>query len=124
MGRYYSGDIEGKFWFAVQSSTAADRFGHEGYEPSYREYSFDEDHLESVKSELKKIEDTIGLANIKKIDDFFDKVNGYNDKIMEENGLSVELWNEHKSDYADYFLGKKILKCLEENGSCSFSAEL
>ncbi len=27
MGRYYSGDIEGKFWFAVQSSYAADRFG-------------------------------------------------------------------------------------------------
>ena len=27
MGRYYSGDIEGKFWFAVQSSNAADRFG-------------------------------------------------------------------------------------------------
>jgi len=23
MGRYYSGDIEGKFWFAVQSSTDA-----------------------------------------------------------------------------------------------------
>jgi hypothetical protein len=27
MGRYYTGDIEGKFAFAVQSSDAADRFG-------------------------------------------------------------------------------------------------
>ena len=27
MGRYYSGDIEGKFWFAVQSSTSPERFG-------------------------------------------------------------------------------------------------
>jgi hypothetical protein len=24
MGRYYHGDIEGKFWFAVQSSNDAD----------------------------------------------------------------------------------------------------
>ena len=24
MGRYYQGDIEGKFWFAVQSSNDAD----------------------------------------------------------------------------------------------------
>jgi len=27
MGRYYNGDIEGKFWFAVQSSDDADFFG-------------------------------------------------------------------------------------------------
>ena len=30
MGRYYNGDIEGKFWFAVQSSNDADFFGCEG----------------------------------------------------------------------------------------------
>ena len=29
MGRYYHGDIEGKFWFAVQSSQDADFFGSE-----------------------------------------------------------------------------------------------
>jgi hypothetical protein len=27
MGRYYNGDIEGKFWVAVQSSDDADFFG-------------------------------------------------------------------------------------------------
>ena len=27
MGRYYGGDIEGKFWFGVQSSDDADHFG-------------------------------------------------------------------------------------------------
>ena len=27
MGRYYSGDIEGKFWFAVQDSDDAEFFG-------------------------------------------------------------------------------------------------
>ena len=30
MGRYYNGDIEGKFWFAVQSSDDADFFGQQG----------------------------------------------------------------------------------------------
>ena len=34
MGRYYNGDIEGKFWFGVQSSDDADFFGKEG-EPSH-----------------------------------------------------------------------------------------
>ena len=29
MGRYYNGDIEGKFWVAVQPSNAADQFGVE-----------------------------------------------------------------------------------------------
>ena len=27
MGRYYQGDIEGKFWFGIQSSTDANFFG-------------------------------------------------------------------------------------------------
>ena len=31
MGRYYSGDIEGKMWFAVQSSNDWDFFGVEGW---------------------------------------------------------------------------------------------
>ncbi len=32
MGRYYNGDIEGKFMFAVQSSDDADFFGVQGQE--------------------------------------------------------------------------------------------
>ena len=55
MGRHYLGDIEGKFWFAVQSSNAADRFGSTGYEPSYLEYYFNEEHLPKVQEELKKL---------------------------------------------------------------------
>lgn len=125
MGRYYNGDIEGKFWFGIQSSSAANRFGSEGYEPGYLDYFFSkEDDLKFVQSELKNIEETIGLENIKKIDDFFEKVNGYNDKIMEEHGLIVSFWTTYRSDYADYILGKKIEKCLIEKGECSFTAEL
>ena len=123
MGRYYSGDIEGRFWFAIQPSNAADRFGSIGYEPSYLEYYFNEEHLPKVQEELKKIEDVVSLEKIKKLDEFFNKVNGYNDHILEEHGI-LSIWNEHKSDYADYRLGKQIEKCLLENKECNFQAEL
>ncbi len=43
MGRYYSGDIEGKFWFGVQSSDDADFFGVTGYAPETLEYYFEKD---------------------------------------------------------------------------------
>ena len=47
MGRYYHGDIEGKFWFAVQSSQDADFFGSEGTS-SHLHYYFDEDLKKDV----------------------------------------------------------------------------
>ena len=49
MGRYYNGDIEGKFWFAIQSSTDADFFGVVGSEPSYLDYYFSEDNLKDIE---------------------------------------------------------------------------
>lgn len=124
MGRYISGDIERKLWFAVQSSNAADRFGVTGCEPNYIEYYFNkEDNLAYLQNELKHIENTIGLENMKKLDDFFNSTNGYNDSIMKEYGV-LDIWENYKSDYADYGLGKDIEKCLMENDECSFQAEL
>lgn len=123
MGRYISGDIERKLWFAVQNSNAADRFGVTGCEP-YIEYYFNkEDNLAYLQNELKHIENTIGLENMKKLDDFFNSTNGYNDSIMKEYGV-LDIWENYKSDYADYGLGKDIEKCLMENDECSFQAEL
>ena len=43
MGRYYNGDIEGKFWFGVQDSDDASFFGGEKVEPNYIEYYFEKD---------------------------------------------------------------------------------
>ena len=124
MGRYFNGDIDGKFWFAVQSSDAADRFGVEGVTPNYMDYWFQEDDLESVESEIESIKEKIGKDNLKLLDTFFNRTEGYNDSILEENGISTKLWNEHKSDYADLCLGIKIRDCIKENGDCSFTAEL
>lgn len=119
MGRYYSGDIEGKFWFALQSSDAASRFGGIESEPAYIEYYFDEDHLEELEAEIKNIEDSLG-DKIRILDEFFAYNNGYTDKIIEALGVSM---NELR-EYADLKLGIKIRDCIKEFGQCSFQAEL
>ena len=118
MGRYYSGDIEGKFWFALQSSDCADRFGVTGYQPSVLNYYFSEDDLESVEEEIANIEQSLG-DKIKVIDEFFEKNNGYNDEMLAEAGITIQ----ELSEYADLGLGKKIRDCIKENGECSFEAE-
>jgi len=123
MGRYITGDIDRKLWFAVQSSNAADRFGIIGYEPAYLEYKFEQEDLEKVQEELTIIEDLIEDDNIKKLNEFFEKVNGYNDQIMMDHNV-LDIWNKNKEDYADYLLGKEIEKCIIETGQCHFNAEL
>lgn len=119
MGRYYSGDINGKFWFGVQSSNAADRFGVTGQEPNYLEYSFDESDKQSVEDELKEIKEKLG-DQLQKIDEFFNTNYAYNTEMLKDAGINEDLLE----DYADYQLGKEILECLNEQGYCEFTAEL
>ncbi len=118
MGRYYSGDIDGKFWFALQSSDCADRFGVTGEQPSVLNYYFSEDDLEGVNEEIKNIEDSLG-DKIQIIDKFFEDNNGYNDQMLQEVGITTD----ELRDYADLGLGKQIRDCIIENGECSFEAE-
>lgn len=119
MGRYYNGDIEGKFMFAVQSSIAADRFGSAGHQDTIS-YYFDKSHLGTISKEL-----SILKPAWEKVNNFFDegKKNGrtgYTDDDLKNAGIS----KQEMSDYADYNLGKKIEECVKENGECSFEAEL
>lgn len=118
MGRYYSGDIKGKFWFALQDSDCADRFGVTGEQPNVLTYYFDEDNLDDVENEIARIEQSLG-EKLKLIDEFFEKNNGYNDKMLAEVGITTHELKE----YADLEMGKKIRDCIKENGSCSFEAE-
>ena len=124
MGRYYSGDIEGKFWFAVQSSDAADRFGVIGQEPRYLRYWFETDDLPNIEKELKQIETNLGHY-LKKIEDFFDSVDYYSDEeLAEAIGVKVEDARYYLREYADYQLGKKIRDHVVEYGECEFDAEI
>jgi hypothetical protein len=118
MGRYFSGDIEGKFWFALQSSDCADRFGVSGHQPSVLHYHFEESDLEGVEQEIANIEENLG-DKIKIIDDFFETNNGYNDKMLADANITQDELRE----YADLGMGKKIRDCIIENGYCSFEAE-
>lgn len=129
MGRYYSGDIEGKFWFGVQSSSDADFFGVEG-EPRYLNYYFDEDNLADVEEGVQRCVDALA-ENKDILDSFFNEHDSYNhemlieyfktkhDKTIDEKDIKQMLvW------YARLGLGKKIFNCIKENGECNFEAEL
>lgn len=129
MGRYYSGDIEGKFWFAVQSSNDADFFGVEG-QPNYLNYYFDEDNLADVEKGIQQCLKKLG-DDKERFDSFFNDNESYNDKtiseymkekydlIMGERYIHLQLqW------YARLQLGQKIYDCIKENGECNFEAEL
>jgi len=128
MGRYYNGDIEGKFAFGSQSSDAADRFGVTGQSPNYLEYYFDESNLEDLKEELKNIEDAFG-GHKPALKIYFDLYKTQDDaplsfaSYIKEGGLP-ELTENQLSEYYDYLLGRKILECIQETGACSFDAEL
>lgn len=126
MGRYYEGDIEGKFAFGSQGSNAADRFGVIGM-PDSLNYFFDKSDLEDLENELHKIEDSF-KGHRQALITYYDLFNLYDDTIsftqyINKAGLPP-LDIEQVSEYNDYHLGRKILKSIKDQGSCSFTAEL
>ncbi len=130
MGRYYDGDISGKFWSAVQRSDAPDRFGASASEPSSIDYFFEEGNLDVVSQELKLIEDII-ISKIGKAE--FESLNIANIRATPEDQdfEAIELLAmKHRGDdgflseLADYQLGCLIEASLKLNGQCSFTAEL
>ena len=133
MGRYYTGDIEGKFWFGVQSSDDADFFGVDG-EARTLDYYYGEDTLPKVEEGIKDCKSSLGGYR-KLLDNFFktDGKDGYNDEMLveylnknanhvgthSENGVKFFLeW------YARLELGKEIRDCIKEHGQCNFEAEI
>lgn len=130
MGRYYSGDIDGKFWTAVQGSGAADRFGVEGTQPYYLEYTFYKDeHYDIIVEELANIKNNLG-ENFELIETFFSQVDSYNNERIQEffatkgKVITDDDVENILSEYADYILGDKIRTHLETEELCQFTAEL
>ena len=126
MGRYYNGDIDGKFWFAVQPSNAGERFGAKEISPYYIEYEIDrDDSYKDIVKELKSIESN---GAIKRVDDMFKmlqllKGNGYDDDTLKQYGVK----EKDIEEYADYELGKQIKNWFDDNPDrdvLSFQAEL
>jgi len=139
MGRYYSGDIEGKFWFGVQGSDDAIHFGgtydyidgegevvdeDEQDEAVEMYFHFGQEDVESIKEGIQKCLDELG-ENHEKIEKFFDERDSYNDEIL-ANALetSVPKTRSLLEHYARLRLGLKIENCVGEKGECNFTAEL
>ena len=65
MGRFYNGDIEGKFWFGVQASDDASFFGGGESEPNYLNYYFDKSDLPKINAGIKKCKEELGEYKVK-----------------------------------------------------------
>lgn len=124
MGRYYSGDIEGKFWVAVQPSNDADFFGVTGVEPNYLEYYFEGSNKPAIERGIAKCRRALG-ENKQKLDSFFASNEMYNDEMVaKQTGIPLEQVPGLLEWYARLELGEKILKCVNDIGKCYFEAEL
>lgn len=117
MGRYYNGDIEGKFWLGVQSSDDAEQFGAEPSEPSYINYYTDD--LDACLEGLAQLFADLGMDFDLSLDeeniwDLADAGRVFKHGSPEE---------ERQGLFASLELGLKMARCLVDNGSCTFEAE-
>ena len=122
MGRYYNGDIEGKFWFAVQSSDAPERFGAFEIEQEYIDYTINRHSLPEIIEEIKSIESNPKVQLLMKLCDKADTISITN-AWKEEHGIS----REDLAEYADLTLGRKIRDFFEsdsDNDYCEIKADL
>ena len=123
MGRYISGDINCKLWFAIQSSDAADRFGVTGHQPEELYYNFDIDSLPEIYQELSNIAKNLG-SNLILLHKFFKDNAGYTDeKVAEYLNAELDVAKKLLKDYADFELGLKIAEAVQTTGQCEFTAE-
>ena len=114
MGRYYFGDISGKFVYGVQRSDDPNFFSikavsretfEDGMNSPVLHYHFD-------KSMLPEIEK--GMSKCKKELEKHKKNLNKNDKDTKDDTI----WE------ARMYLGNKILECVKDKGVCIFEAEL
>ena len=124
MGRNYFGDINGRLWFAVQNSDAADRFGVTGVQPEELYYYFDIDSLPGIYQELSNIATSLG-SNLILLHKFFKDNTGYTDeKVAEYLKVELDVAKKLLKDYADFELGLEIAEAVRTKGECEFTAEL
>lgn len=116
MGRYYNGDINGKFWFAVQNSDDAEQFGASGSEPNHINYYADD--LDGCKRRLDElftaleIEPRFNFGDESAVDDYAWTINPENTpKYVDHLVASLQL-------------GLKMYVVMKEQGYVEFEAEL
>lgn len=119
MGRYYSGDIDGKFMFGVQSSDAHERFGAEEEERGCIDYCIRRESYDDIVKELEKID----KGSIKRVSKMFNENRYYNDETQKKYDVTYF----DLSEYADYRIGKQVKEFFDDNPErdvCYFQAEI
>ena len=120
MGRYYNGDVNGKFMFAIQGSDAHERFGAVEEQSNYINYVVYRDSYAEICAELDSIKHN---SSIKKVEKMFNEEGGYNDEIKKKFDVS----EKDLSEYADYEIGMQLKEFFDENpdvDECRFDAEI
>ena len=128
MGRYYSGDIEGKMWFAVQESNDADNFGVIGEPSTDLYYHFNEDNIRGINKELAKcrtLMEAIGTDSLEIMDRYFKKHRTESHQALDDLVIKIgdTEYKKLKEYYARIELGEQILACIRDNDECNFSVE-
>ena len=121
MGRIYSGDISGKFWFAEQASEDASFFGGEAFE--LIGFDFDKFDRNAIDAGIRRCYSALGEYEVK-LRNHFSVHEFYNDgRLAATLGVSVTALAQLLAWYARLELGKKIRECVDRTGKCSFIAE-
>ena len=107
MGRYYYGDIEGKFMFAVQPSNAGERFGAQE-EESMVPYFVHRDFYDRIVEELESIEKS---GSVDRVNKMFTYEMGYDDDTLKQYGVS----KDDLKEFADYRLGMNMKEWFDAN---------
>lgn len=133
MPRYYTGDIEGNFWFAIQDSDDAKHFGGKSEmvfleddptNPIEIEFAFTTKDLPDILFGLGHCEAELGDSK-KSLDEFFALKKSYSvPQISEHLGTDDNTSQEMLKYYARLELGEKIRECVGRQGTCYFTCEL
>ncbi len=107
MGRYYYGDIQGKFMFTIQPSNAGERFGAQE-EEAMVPYFVNRKNYDHIVKELESIEESGSLDRVNKM---FENELGWNDETQDKYGVS----NDDLSEFADYRLGMNMKEWFDAN---------
>lgn len=119
MGRYYTGDIEGKFWFGVQSSYAPENIGGELMRVTFQ---FADKRV--VDFHIQRLNNQLG-DNVAKLDKYFKENPCYNDEDLAKY-LEIKT-DEVKGilkDYADLELARQVSEYLQTADYCEIDCEL
>ncbi len=121
MGRYYEGDIEGKFWFGCQSSQDGEFFGAMEQGPSMIEYHIDHKNIGEVHTGISKCKKELGKYLIL----FGLAYNGGLEKHPEWAKLKENRQGELYKWFARLDMGMRILIFFINNPDtdCYFTAE-